>query len=53
MYPCIVCFQFGQHFSDLWNLFQPKLSEPQISMHHNKQVNIHICTPANPQLFSG
>ena len=31
-------FQFGRYFNDLWQLFQPKLSEPQISMHHNKQV---------------
>ncbi|XP_052769790.1 ubiquitin carboxyl-terminal hydrolase 34-like isoform X3 [Mya arenaria] len=29
---------FSPHFNDLWNLFQPKLSEPQISMHHNKQA---------------
>lgn len=29
---------FGRYFADLWQLFQPKLSEPQISMHHNKQA---------------
>jgi ubiquitin carboxyl-terminal hydrolase 34 len=26
------------YFNDLWNLFQPKLSEPAISIHHNKQA---------------
>lgn len=25
-------------FHDLWNLFQPKLSEPAIAIHHNKQA---------------
>ncbi|KAL4238015.1 Ubiquitin carboxyl-terminal hydrolase 34 [Mactra antiquata] len=38
---CLVSKQeklmFGHHFNELWNLFQPKLTEPQISMHHNKQ----------------
>ncbi|XP_041355094.1 ubiquitin carboxyl-terminal hydrolase 34-like isoform X3 [Gigantopelta aegis] len=29
---------FGEYFLDMWQLFQPKLSEPQISMHHNKQT---------------
>uniref|UniRef100_T1IPZ0 ubiquitinyl hydrolase 1 n=1 Tax=Strigamia maritima TaxID=126957 RepID=T1IPZ0_STRMM len=29
---------FGQYFLDLWQLFQPKLSEPPISVHHNKQA---------------
>lgn len=29
---------FNKYFLDLWNLFQPKLCEPQISMHHNKQA---------------
>ncbi|XP_064603807.1 ubiquitin carboxyl-terminal hydrolase 34-like isoform X2 [Liolophura sinensis] len=29
---------FGSYFLELWQLFQPKLSEPQISMHHNKQA---------------
>ncbi|XP_053405325.1 ubiquitin carboxyl-terminal hydrolase 34-like isoform X2 [Mercenaria mercenaria] len=39
---CLVSKQeklmFAHHFNDLWALFQPKLSEPQISMHHNKQA---------------
>ncbi|XP_048258866.1 ubiquitin carboxyl-terminal hydrolase 34-like isoform X4 [Haliotis rufescens] len=39
---CLVSKQekllFGEYFLDLWQLFQPKLSEPQISMHHNKQT---------------
>ncbi|KAK3093520.1 hypothetical protein FSP39_016701 [Pinctada imbricata] len=29
---------FNRYFLELWNLFQPKLCEPQISMHHNKQA---------------
>ncbi|GAB6022101.1 hypothetical protein CHUAL_006244 [Chamberlinius hualienensis] len=29
---------FGQYFMDLWQLFQPKLSEPAIAVHHNKQA---------------
>ncbi|KAL8583540.1 hypothetical protein ACOMHN_054856 [Nucella lapillus] len=28
---------FGDYFKDLWQLFQPKLLEPQIATHHNKQ----------------
>ena len=28
----------GENFQDLWNLFQPKLSEPAISINHNKQA---------------
>ncbi|XP_052272263.1 ubiquitin carboxyl-terminal hydrolase 34-like isoform X3 [Dreissena polymorpha] len=39
---CLVSKQeklmFSSHFNDLFSLFQPKLSEPQISMHHNKQA---------------
>jgi ubiquitin carboxyl-terminal hydrolase 34 len=27
-----------KYFPDLWNLFHPKLSEPSISVHPNKQV---------------
>ena len=30
--------QLVSYFNDLWNLFQPKLSEPAISIHHNKQA---------------
>ncbi|KAL3873492.1 hypothetical protein ACJMK2_036602 [Sinanodonta woodiana] len=33
---------FSRYFLDLWQLFQPKLSEPQISMHHNKQALLHF-----------
>ncbi|XP_076099132.1 ubiquitin carboxyl-terminal hydrolase 34-like isoform X2 [Mytilus galloprovincialis] len=33
---------FGRLFQDLWNLFQPKLCEPQISMHHNKQALMYF-----------
>ncbi|KAK7104124.1 hypothetical protein V1264_018890 [Littorina saxatilis] len=29
---------FSHYFDDLWQLFQPKLLEPQIAMHHNKQA---------------
>lgn len=29
---------FSPYFLDLWNLFQPKLSEPAIPVHHNKQA---------------
>ncbi|CAH1793285.1 unnamed protein product [Owenia fusiformis] len=29
---------FSCHFQDLWTLFQPKLSEPPISTHQNKQA---------------
>ncbi|KAI0239771.1 Ubiquitin carboxyl-terminal hydrolase 34 [Lamellibrachia satsuma] len=29
---------FSAYFLDLWQLFQPKLSEPPVSMHHNKQA---------------
>ncbi|KAL4111819.1 hypothetical protein QTP88_015704 [Uroleucon formosanum] len=28
---------FGPHLVELWQLFHPKLSEPAISVHHNKQ----------------
>jgi hypothetical protein len=30
-----------KYFPDLWNLFHPKLSEPSISVHPNKQVGAH------------
>ncbi|XP_076312719.1 ubiquitinyl hydrolase 1 puf isoform X2 [Tachypleus tridentatus] len=29
---------FSPFFLDMWNLFQPKLSEPAIPVHHNKQA---------------
>lgn len=29
---------FSPYFLDLWNLFQPGLSEPAIPVHHNKQT---------------
>nr|XP_023680681.1 ubiquitin carboxyl-terminal hydrolase 34 isoform X2 [Paramormyrops kingsleyae] len=29
---------FSGYFMDLWNLFQPKLSEPAIATNHNKQA---------------
>ena len=29
----------GPHFTDLWQLFHPKLSEPSIPVHQNKQVS--------------
>lgn len=29
---------FSTYFMDLWNLFQPKLSEPAIATNHNKQA---------------
>lgn len=36
-----------QYFNDLWNIFQPKLSEPAISINHNKQYLLafwyHAC----------
>lgn len=50
-------FQFGQHFLQLWHLFHPKLSEPSIPAHHNKQTLLafwnHACTdcPENVQLM--
>ncbi|XP_049955909.1 ubiquitin carboxyl-terminal hydrolase 34 [Schistocerca serialis cubense] len=48
---------FGQHFLDLWQLFHPKLSEPSIPVHHNKQALLlfwhHVCVdcPENVQLI--
>ncbi|KAK5649017.1 hypothetical protein RI129_003909 [Pyrocoelia pectoralis] len=46
---------FGQYFLQLWHLFHPKLSEPSIPAHHNKQALLafwnHVCTdcPENIQ----
>ncbi|XP_063231242.1 ubiquitin carboxyl-terminal hydrolase 34 isoform X2 [Bacillus rossius redtenbacheri] len=48
---------FGQYFLDLWQLFHPKLSEPSIPVHHNKQALLlfwhHVCSdcPENIQLI--
>lgn len=33
---------FSSYFGDLWQLFQPRLCEPQISMHHNKQALLYF-----------
>ena len=33
---------FEPHFMNLWNLFHPKLSEPGIPVHHNKQALLHF-----------
>lgn len=44
----LLSLQFSQHFMELWQLFQPKLSEPSIAMLHNKQVRIDI----NMQLWT-
>ncbi|XP_014226620.1 ubiquitin carboxyl-terminal hydrolase 34 isoform X1 [Trichogramma pretiosum] len=39
---CVVSNQekimFGPYLNDLWTLFHPKLSEPSIPVHHNKQA---------------
>ncbi|CAB3381441.1 Hypothetical predicted protein [Cloeon dipterum] len=48
---------FGQYFSDLWHIFHPKLSEPAISINHNKQTLLlfwyHVLTdcPENVTLI--
>ncbi|KAG8236170.1 hypothetical protein J437_LFUL013436 [Ladona fulva] len=48
---------FGPYFVDLWQLFHPKLAEPSIPVHHNKQAVLlfwhHVCTdcPENVQLI--
>ena len=33
---------FEPHFVNLWQLFHPKLSEPAIPVHHNKQALLHF-----------
>ena len=44
----VTCFlQFSPYFLDLWQLFQPKLSEPPIAVHHNKQVMYSVCSLNN------
>lgn len=48
---------FSTYFMDLWNLFQPKLSEPAIATNHNKQALLsfwyNVCTecPENIRLI--
>ncbi|CAL1294964.1 unnamed protein product [Larinioides sclopetarius] len=48
---------FSPYFLDLWNLFQPKLSEPAIPVHMNKQSLLlfwyHVCIdcPENVKLI--
>ena len=48
---------FGPHFGNLWQLFHPKLSEPSIPVHHNKQAllsfwyNVCLDCPENIQLI--
>ncbi|XP_078001097.1 ubiquitin carboxyl-terminal hydrolase 34-like isoform X2 [Glandiceps talaboti] len=48
---------FSPYFTDLWNLFQPKLSEPAISTNHNKQAlllfwyNVCCDCPENVKLI--
>ena len=45
------------HFDNLWSLFHPKLSEPSIAIHHNKQALLQfwhtLCSdcPENIQLI--
>ena len=47
---------FTHYFPELWALFHPKLTEPPISMHHNKQALLlfwhQVCTdcPENDKL---
>ena len=33
---------FEPHFMNLWQLFHPKLSEPSISIHHNKHALLNL-----------
>ncbi|XP_022096710.1 ubiquitin carboxyl-terminal hydrolase 34-like [Acanthaster planci] len=48
---------FSQFFMDLWNLYQPKLSEPPIACNHNKQAllqfwyNACVDVPENVELI--
>ncbi|KAG2467434.1 UBP34 hydrolase, partial [Polypterus senegalus] len=48
---------FSSCFMDLWNLFQPKLSEPAIATNHNKQAllsfwyNVCVDCPENVRLI--
>lgn len=30
--------QFGQYFTDLWDLYHPGISEPSVGVHPNKQA---------------
>ncbi|CAL8351436.1 unnamed protein product, partial [Boreogadus saida] len=49
---------FSGYFMDLWNLFQPKLSEPAIATNHNKQAllsfwyNVCVECPENVRLVA-
>jgi len=51
-----ILLQLGPHLSDLWQLFHPKLSEPAVPVHQNKQALLlywhHACEdcPENIQL---
>ncbi|XP_071053277.1 ubiquitin carboxyl-terminal hydrolase puf isoform X2 [Onthophagus taurus] len=60
MYCCISRTEklmFGQYLMQLWHLFHPKLSEPAVPAHHNKQALLafwnHACTdcPENVQIM--
>ena len=31
-------FQLGPHIKELWDLFHPRLSEPSVAAHYNKQA---------------
>ncbi|XP_038075535.1 ubiquitin carboxyl-terminal hydrolase 34-like isoform X2 [Patiria miniata] len=48
---------FSQFFMDLWNLYQPKLSEPPLACNHNKQAllqfwyNACVDVPENVELI--
>lgn len=45
---------FGQYFLQLWHLFHPKLSEPSIPAHHNKQALLvfwhHVVTDCHENI---
>ena len=51
------CGKDKPHFDNLWSLFHPKLSEPSIPVHHNKQAllnfwyNLCLECPENVQLI--
>lgn len=35
---CLVSFQLTPYIRTLWDLFHPRLSEPSVPAHHNKQA---------------
>lgn len=37
IFKTVYILQFGPYLVELWQLFHPKLSEPAIPIHHNKQ----------------